>query len=537
MPDQTASSVVEAVTNEWLLVYGPPKRILTDQGTNFCSNLFLNMCLAWRIDKVRTTSYHPSGNGMCERVNQTIKHGLQKVVNENNLDEWDEAIPQIVFAYNTAVHSATGYSPYFLMFGSLARLPIELRVLPPGDLKKEKSTIWEQQQKIAGVFENVRKNLDTAHEASKDAYDLGSTKRIFKIGDQVRIKLNKIGTKMNKLKAPWSIPYTIVQIRGPVLELQDPESPDDTFNIHSDKVILLTPNLRVEHNTNPDVVEPRSHNRVVNTNPEKEPRTNNVEPINEAPIDVVDNPLKFLFKPRAEGKRVPHITTDFCDFSASFIAMEQAAGVEKRNAYPPSSARNLQQHYGVRDQRIGVIIGIGASFIHQRTGTLYWWDFDQQAFINSANDVYTAPIGAHMSENNETGIFDQFERIDCTLELPTDQIFLNDELRALGGFRGRHQLPQESIYRANQAGWTLSQEGVWMRPSSRQSANAPFDFSTSSAAFSIPSTTSTPPGRFTPTHNGQPSDTKLALSFGNYPSWWVNALSASGPDGCIRSNG
>ena len=69
IPDQSAATVVEAVTNRWLLIYGPPRKILTDQGTNFESIQFHNMCNTWRISKVRTTTYHPPGNGLCERLN------------------------------------------------------------------------------------------------------------------------------------------------------------------------------------------------------------------------------------------------------------------------------------------------------------------------------------------------------------------------------------------------------------------------------------------------------------------------------------
>ena len=97
-------------------MFGAPRRILTDRGTNFESALFQNMCSVWRIAKSRTTSYHPATNGACEKLNQTVKNGLQKVLNEKEFENWDLILPRIMFAYNSSVHSATGFTPFSLMF-------------------------------------------------------------------------------------------------------------------------------------------------------------------------------------------------------------------------------------------------------------------------------------------------------------------------------------------------------------------------------------------------------------------------------------
>ena len=118
------------------MIYCAPFRLLSDQGANFESSIFTNLCTLWRIQKRRTTAYHPAGNGACERVNRTLKKGLQKLLNEQNLNEWDTVLPHVVFAYNTSVHSSTHFTPFFLMFGTEARIPAEIVVgRPPFELK------------------------------------------------------------------------------------------------------------------------------------------------------------------------------------------------------------------------------------------------------------------------------------------------------------------------------------------------------------------------------------------------------------------
>ena len=123
-PNQTAETLADRFTNEWILQLGAPHRVLSDQGTAFESALFQNMCTLWRIDKRRTTPYHPCGNGVCERVNGTLINGLQRLHATNPDTDWDLLLPRVVFAYNTAVHSTTGFSPFRLMFGEDCRFPV-----------------------------------------------------------------------------------------------------------------------------------------------------------------------------------------------------------------------------------------------------------------------------------------------------------------------------------------------------------------------------------------------------------------------------
>jgi hypothetical protein len=60
--NQTAETLSDRFTTEWILQIGAPHRLLSDQGTAFESALFQNMCTLWRINKIRTTPYHPPGN-------------------------------------------------------------------------------------------------------------------------------------------------------------------------------------------------------------------------------------------------------------------------------------------------------------------------------------------------------------------------------------------------------------------------------------------------------------------------------------------
>ena len=69
--------------------------------------------------------YHPQSDGLVERFNRTLLSMLSTTIADHPLD-WEDKLRQLCYAYNTSVHSSTGYTPFFLMFGRQARLPVDL---------------------------------------------------------------------------------------------------------------------------------------------------------------------------------------------------------------------------------------------------------------------------------------------------------------------------------------------------------------------------------------------------------------------------
>lgn len=122
--DQRASTVVQVLVAEWFFRFGVPARIHSDQGRNFESLLIQQLCVLYGVEKSRTTTYHPAGNGQCERFNQTL-HNLLRTLPVSRKHDWHSCMPQVLYAYNTTPHQSTGESPFFLMFGQEPRLPID----------------------------------------------------------------------------------------------------------------------------------------------------------------------------------------------------------------------------------------------------------------------------------------------------------------------------------------------------------------------------------------------------------------------------
>ena len=72
MSSQTAKCTAQNLWDKFIVHYGLPEKILTDQGHNFESDLLKVLCEITQVKKIRTSGYHPQTNGQCEHFNATL---------------------------------------------------------------------------------------------------------------------------------------------------------------------------------------------------------------------------------------------------------------------------------------------------------------------------------------------------------------------------------------------------------------------------------------------------------------------------------
>ncbi|CAF1061670.1 unnamed protein product [Brachionus calyciflorus] len=125
LPLSTADMISDAIISSWICLYSIPEYILSDRGKNFQSMLLELIYEKLDIKQLRTTAYHPECDGQSERFIRTLKAMIRGYVAENQ-QNWDENIEKLTFAYNTAEHSTTGYSPHEMVFGEPPRIPLDL---------------------------------------------------------------------------------------------------------------------------------------------------------------------------------------------------------------------------------------------------------------------------------------------------------------------------------------------------------------------------------------------------------------------------
>jgi len=199
--------------------FGFPSRILSDQGTDFLSELMQVFLHEFGISQINTSPYHPQTNGACERLNGTLKSMLRSL-SDKFPDSWDQAIPWVLFAYREVPVETLGCSPFDLLFGRSVAGPLALvkrAWISDTDLSSAKKNVVEF---IVDTRERLRHALDLAgHHAAqqrtkaKTWYDKRAISRTFEPGQKVLALLPIPG---KPLQANYHGPYVIVQKLGPV---------------------------------------------------------------------------------------------------------------------------------------------------------------------------------------------------------------------------------------------------------------------------------------------------------------------------------
>ena len=121
----TAEGTANIYVNCFILLWGCPSTLLSDNGLQFCAQLATAVykLMGILVHKLTTSVYHPSGNGGVERVNHSMAQMLVMVCNEHQND-WDAHLPHVEYAYNNSVSAATGLAPNEVYIGRLPRLPL-----------------------------------------------------------------------------------------------------------------------------------------------------------------------------------------------------------------------------------------------------------------------------------------------------------------------------------------------------------------------------------------------------------------------------
>ena len=122
--DQTARTATETLRSGYFGLFGAPAYLISDQGKAFMGHLITNLCELYGVQKLRTSPYHAQTNGQVERMNQTIICMIGKLEQDKKA-HWSEHLLEMLSAYNGTRSTVTGYSPYFLLFGRKARMPVD----------------------------------------------------------------------------------------------------------------------------------------------------------------------------------------------------------------------------------------------------------------------------------------------------------------------------------------------------------------------------------------------------------------------------
>ncbi|KAM2618531.1 hypothetical protein TB1_034796 [Malus domestica] len=201
--------------------YGMPRYIVTDNGKQFSNRLVDKLCEKYKFKQHKSSMYHAPANGLAKAFNKTLCNLLKKVIGRTKKD-WHERIGEALWAYRTTYRTPTQATPYSLVYGVEAVLPLESQIpslrmaIQEGLTDEENANL--RLQKLEALDEKrleAQQHLECYQARLSKAFNKKVFPRSFQMEDLVLSLRRPIITthKTNsKFTSKWDGPYVIQEV-------------------------------------------------------------------------------------------------------------------------------------------------------------------------------------------------------------------------------------------------------------------------------------------------------------------------------------
>ncbi|XP_020084900.1 uncharacterized protein LOC109707778 [Ananas comosus] len=213
-----ADDIVKFFRENILYRFGVPRRIISDNGTAFRSFKVNRFATQHKIDWRYSSIYNARANGLAEAFNKTLTKLLKKIIGKNQ-KEWHMRIIEALWAYRTTYRTPTQATPYSLVFGVEAVLPLEvelpsLRIAVQHELTNEENALLrlDELDALDETRLTAQQNLELYQAQMARAYNKLTRYRTFSVGELVLVLrrpiiINKHTGK--KFDPNWEGPYVV----------------------------------------------------------------------------------------------------------------------------------------------------------------------------------------------------------------------------------------------------------------------------------------------------------------------------------------
>jgi 6-pyruvoyl-tetrahydropterin synthase len=219
--NMTHREVISFVQEHMICQFGVPQTLTTDQGTSFMSHQFREFMESMKIKLLNSSPYYAQANVQAEAINKVLMRIIKKRIKDNQR-RWHEKLSAALWVHRTSRHEATKVTPFELVYGQEAVLPVEiglqsLRVTGQGSLSAKEYHEW-MMDKIDDVPESRFKALEEIEKEKIEiakAYNKCVMENLFQVGDLVWKTILPSGTqsgKFGKWLPRWEGPFRVIQV-------------------------------------------------------------------------------------------------------------------------------------------------------------------------------------------------------------------------------------------------------------------------------------------------------------------------------------
>ncbi|GFN81858.1 Pol polyprotein [Plakobranchus ocellatus] len=202
---------------------GFPCEIQSDRGQQFMSQVLREFNSLTNIKHFLSSPYHPQTNGVVERFHSTPKGMLRRLAFDSP-SNWCQCLNAALFAYRCQVHTSTGYSPFFLLYGRSPRGPVEILhdFMSNSNLSPETSLqyqfVIDFHNKLKAGWQLAAFALKESADKSREHQSLNPRVKTVAVDEQVLVLLP---SSNNKLSLTLQGPFNIAKKLSPVVYLVD----------------------------------------------------------------------------------------------------------------------------------------------------------------------------------------------------------------------------------------------------------------------------------------------------------------------------
>ena len=231
---ENTEDLIEVFEREFIPRHGHPERVICDNGPSFRSNAWGKFLSDRWIKRVLTTPVHPQGNGRVERFHRTFKGMLRKLVNNQPI-RWAQHVGQALAAHIHSVNEVTGFTPFFLLYGRQARVPMEEM------LRTDRTDIFgDRLHDQRAAFRAARERATEARSYNRARGDArANVATSLRVGDRVTVKYEG-GANPPPFVATRKPEWTVTKVRGTThWVLHQPSGV--TKRLHREKLSIVDP--------------------------------------------------------------------------------------------------------------------------------------------------------------------------------------------------------------------------------------------------------------------------------------------------------
>ena len=236
LEEADAQSIAGFIYEDIITRHGIPQKITTDRGSEFVNDFIKIMTTVYKIHHIKTTAYHPQGNGQVERVNRTLKDILSKYTVKVP-GKWDLFLPSALYATRVSKQATTRYSPFWLLHGYEPRQPFDHRNQETQDIDPEEYSEQEI-SRLQEIRTQAGKFIEKAQDRQKKYHDQNTHLiKPLEIGDLVLLYRNVVESSWSaKMEPKWEGPYRIKDYKGTTYRLKNLDNTLLPKTVHRNRI-------------------------------------------------------------------------------------------------------------------------------------------------------------------------------------------------------------------------------------------------------------------------------------------------------------